>query len=296
MGPLVSALFDGDDPLADPRERGRLHYVLEQRHRLLDELEALLKQAVRSSPILMCLDDMQWADSGSLVALQTLPSRLANVPIVWLAAFRAGQTPPVPRAAMEALRRSGADSLLLAPLEAQATREIVTDVVRARPDQALLALAQRAHGSPFLLMEMLRGLEEERLLRIEAGCASLIEAKLPRRVRDSMRDRLSRMSEMAGRLASVAAVLGRTSRSNNSRRSWTCPRWRCSLRSTSCYVPSCSSNSTAPWASGTISCGRRCRQPCRHPRTEPCNGRRSTRCSPHRFLRWRLRRPSRPAP
>lgn len=210
MGPFVSALFDGNDPMADQQERGRLHYLPEQRHRLLDELEALLEQAVRRSPILMCLDDMQWADTGSLVALQTLPSRLANAPIVWLTAFRAGQTPPGPQATMEALRRSGADSLLLAPLEAEATKEIVTDVVRARPDQALLALAQRAHGSPFLLMEMLRGLEEERLLRIEAGCASLIDARLPRRVRDSMRDRLSRMSEMAGRLASVAAVLGRT--------------------------------------------------------------------------------------
>jgi DNA-binding CsgD family transcriptional regulator/tetratricopeptide (TPR) repeat protein len=210
MGPFVSALFDGDDPLADPEERGRLHYSAEQRHRLLDELETLLEQAVLRSPILLCLDDMQWADAGSLVALQTLPSRLANAPIVWLAAFRAGQTPPGPRATMEALRRSGADSLLLASLEAQATEEIVTDVVRARPDQALLGLAQRAHGSPFLLMELLRGLEEERLLRIESGRASLIEAKLPRRVRDSMRDRLSRMSEMAGRLAGIATVLGRT--------------------------------------------------------------------------------------
>ncbi|WP_436535901.1 ATP-binding protein [Actinoplanes sp. HUAS TT8] len=210
MAPLVSALFDGADPMADPEERGRLHYLLEHRHRLLDELQAVLDQAVRRSPILLCLDDMQWADAGSLVALQTLPVRLAGVPIVWLAAFRAGQTPPGPRAAIETLRGSGADSLLLASLEAAATEEIVTDVVRARPDPALLALAQRAHGSPFLLMEMLRGLEEERLLRIEAGCASLIEAKLPRRVRDGMRDRLSRMSELAGRLAGVAAVLGRS--------------------------------------------------------------------------------------
>ncbi|NMO49938.1 AAA family ATPase [Actinoplanes sp. TBRC 11911] len=210
MGPFVSALFDGHDPMADPGKRGRLHYSLEQRHRLLDELEALLEQAALRSPILLCLDDMQWADAGSLVALQTLPSRLANVPIVWLAAFRAGQIPPGPRATLEALRGWGADSLLLTPLEAQATEEIVTDVVRARPDQALLGLAQRAHGSPFLLMEMLRGLEEERLLQVESGRASLIEARLPRRVRDSMRDRLSRMSEMAGRLASIAAVLGRT--------------------------------------------------------------------------------------
>jgi DNA-binding CsgD family transcriptional regulator len=210
MGPFVSALFDGNDPMAEPEERGRLHYLLEQRHRLLDELEALLEHTVLHSPILLCLDDMQWADAGSLVALQTLPVRLASVPIVWLAAFRAGQTPPGPRATIEALRRSGADSLLLAPLEAVATEEIVTDFVRARPDEALLGLAQRAHGSPFLLMEMLRGLEEERLIRIESGCASLVEAKLPGRVRDSMRDRLSRMSEMAGRLASIAAVLGRT--------------------------------------------------------------------------------------
>ena len=210
MGPFVSAVFDGSDPIVEPRERARLHYPLEQRHRLLDELEAVLEQAALCSPILLCLDDMQWADAGSLIALQALPSRLANAPIVWLAAFRAGQIPSGPRATVEALRRSGADSLLLTPLEEEATEQIVTDVVRARPDQALLGLAQRAHGSPFLLMELLRGLEEERLLHVDSGHASLIEAKLPGRVRDSMRDRLSRMSEMAARLAGIATVLGRT--------------------------------------------------------------------------------------
>jgi hypothetical protein len=81
--------------------------------------------------------------------------------------------------------------------------------MRAEPDHALLELAERAHGSPFLLMELLSGLRDEELVRIEAGQAELVEARLPHRVRDSMRERLRGMSVPAREAAIVAASLGR---------------------------------------------------------------------------------------
>jgi hypothetical protein len=50
---------------------------------------------------------------------------------------------------------------------------------------------------------------DERLVDIRAGHATLVEARLPLRVRDSMRRRLGRMSAPARRVAAVAASMGR---------------------------------------------------------------------------------------
>jgi predicted ATPase len=61
------------------------------------------------------------------------------------------------------------------------------DVLGARPDDALLALAEGVHGNPFFLTELLSGLREERLVEVDGERARLVESRLPRRVRDTMR-------------------------------------------------------------------------------------------------------------
>lgn len=48
--------------------------------------------AARVKPVLICLDDRHWADAGTTEALRSLPMRLAGAPIVWLIAYRAGQS------------------------------------------------------------------------------------------------------------------------------------------------------------------------------------------------------------
>src|SRR5690348_5385101 len=70
-------------------------------------------------------------------------------------------------------------------------------------------MAQRSHGSPFLLVELLHGLRDEGLVRVGSERAELLEMRLPARVRAGMRERLEGMSDLAHRAALVASVLGR---------------------------------------------------------------------------------------
>ena len=207
---LSTALFDGAQPVLDRGERARLHQLPEQRYLLLDELESLLERAAMRFPLLLCLDDMQWADSVSRAALRSLPVRLAASPIVWLVAYRPGRESGELRRAVEGLVNSGAPTCVLGPLDAAATGQVVRDVMRAKPDDALLSLAQRAHGNPFLLVELLRGLLEEALVAIESDRVRLVDGRLPARVSDSMRDRLARMTDFAIQVADVASVLDRS--------------------------------------------------------------------------------------
>jgi DNA-binding CsgD family transcriptional regulator len=206
---LMEALFEGPSPILERPALGDAHASPEQRYWLLQDLEALLEGAALEGPLLVCLDDLQWADSGTAAALRALPSRLATVPIGWVIALRPGQGSPQVRSTVEFLERGGAAKIPLGPLDHAGVAQMAADVLGAVPDSELLKMAERPAGSPFLLVELLSGLREEGLVRVESGRAELVERRLPHRVSQSMRLRLERMSDLSRRVATVAAALGR---------------------------------------------------------------------------------------
>jgi DNA-binding CsgD family transcriptional regulator len=209
LAALMDALFEGPAPLLDRSALPDSHTSREQRYWLLQDIQTLLEQAAMRDPILICLDDLQWADGGTGAAIRSLPVRLASLPIGWVLAMRPVEADcDLGRGAAE-LVRAGAERTVLGRLDQAAVAKVAADVLGAAPDDALLALAEGVHGNPFFLSELLSGLRDERLVDIHAGHATLVEARLPLRVRDSMRRRLSRMSPTARSLAAVAASMGR---------------------------------------------------------------------------------------
>src|SRR5438552_8603324 len=88
LATLLAALFDGAEPLLDPSSLPALHAQPEQRFWLLRDLQQLLERAALESPLLVSIDDAQWADGGTTAAIRTLPMRLMGLPIAWVVALR----------------------------------------------------------------------------------------------------------------------------------------------------------------------------------------------------------------
>ena len=88
---LIEALFNGEPPLLDRSALPSTHASPEQRFWLLQDIQGLLERAAMGGPVLVCLDDLQWADNGTAAALRALPQRLADLPVVWLLATRPGR-------------------------------------------------------------------------------------------------------------------------------------------------------------------------------------------------------------
>jgi DNA-binding CsgD family transcriptional regulator len=169
---------------------------------IVHELHGVLEQAALERPLVIVVDDVQWADGATLLALSLLPERLSGSAVLWLLAQRSGEGRPAVRQATQRLERQGAERLTLGPLSSDAVAEVIADVLQTPAVERLRTLAGPARGNPFLLVELLEGLREEGRLAADADHAP------PRRVRNLLRDRLDRLSPEAGHAVQVAAVLG----------------------------------------------------------------------------------------
>ena len=153
LAPLLRALFDGAVPLLERSALPAVRGGPEQRYWLVQDLESLLEGAAVAGPVLVCLDDLQWADGGTLAALRALPARLESVPVAWVLAARMIQPGSAVDGVVEQLASQGARRIVLEPLTPEAVAEFASEVMGASPEQALLELAADAAGNPFFLVE-----------------------------------------------------------------------------------------------------------------------------------------------
>lgn len=180
--------------------------------RRIGQLRELLEQRAATVPVLVCLDDVQWASPATLLALRTLPRKLARYPVAWILARSTSWQDGHTDLLFRFLERDGATRIGLGPLGGDAVAALLADAFGMPPDQRLLALADGAAGNPSLLTELIEGLREENAVKVTSGRALLISAQLPQRIHRVAQQRLDELSKRARHLLQTAAVLGRSFR------------------------------------------------------------------------------------
>jgi DNA-binding CsgD family transcriptional regulator len=153
------------------------------------------------------LEDIHWADNGTLLALRSLATARPKAPVLWVLTARTGAGGPGVQETLSVLQRADAAVVRVAAMSASAVAEMVCDAVRANAGESLLSLAAKAHGNPFLVGELVGGLGEEGRLNVSGGRAVASGHALPRRLGAGMQQRLDLLSEGASEVVRVAAVL-----------------------------------------------------------------------------------------
>jgi DNA-binding NarL/FixJ family response regulator len=173
----------------------------------ISQIGAHLEQRAAATPVLVCLDDLQWASPATLAALRTLSLDLKRHPVAWLLA-RSSTPERDADYLFSLLEKDGATRVTLAPLDQNAVAAMLTGAFGVPPGQALLDLAGGAAGNPLLLTELIRGLGGDKAVRVTGDRAVLLSAQLPRHVHRVAQRRLDGLGKQARHLVVTASVLG----------------------------------------------------------------------------------------
>ena len=204
---LFMATLSADPPVGDAEALRQLGGSADLRYWVVHDLANAIHAAAAETPLAIVLEDIHWADNGTLLALRSLATARPDVAVLWVLTARTGAGGPAVQETLSVLQRANATFVRLAAMSPDAVADMVCDAVRANADESLLNLAAKAHGNPFLVSELVGGLGEEGRLNLSGGRAVATGHALPRRLGASMQQRLDLLSDGAAEVVRVAAVL-----------------------------------------------------------------------------------------
>jgi class 3 adenylate cyclase len=182
------------------------------RFRLFDSITTFLKNASRSQPLALVLDDLHWADKPSLLLLQFLSRELRGARLLVLATYRdveVRRQHPLSQALGELNREGLSQRILLRGLTARDVARFVEITAGAAPPPALVeAVYRETEGNPFFVNEVVRLLVADGRLESPEQVKSW-SVTIPQSVREVVGRRLDHLSEACNRVLTVASVIGR---------------------------------------------------------------------------------------
>ncbi|MEV6874681.1 BTAD domain-containing putative transcriptional regulator [Amycolatopsis sp. NPDC051128] len=173
LRPLLDAL--GVHPRATDERRAGLAARLAERpgEDPVDGVLGLVRELCAEAPLVLAVDDLQWADDATLRVWRYLSRETRQLPLLLIGASR-----PVPRpAALDDLRAEIDNDdirvLALPPLAETAACELATELVGAPPGPSLRLLVSYAAGNPRYVGEIVEALLARSMIVLDGVHAHL---------------------------------------------------------------------------------------------------------------------------
>ena len=214
------------------KRRGTMSLQVEQSY-LFQQFTNVLLSVARTHPLLLIMDDIQWADAASISLLFHLGRRLADADsrVLITCAYRPEEVAldrsspisgrierhPLAKVLSEFKRTSGDLWVKLEQPEEQVGRGFVNALLDAEPNRLAeefrAALFRRTEGHPLFTVELLRAMKEKGDLRKDAKGrwieGTTLEWKMfPARVEAVIEERINRLDPNLQEILNVASVEG----------------------------------------------------------------------------------------
>jgi DNA-binding CsgD family transcriptional regulator len=174
---------------------------------ILHRLYWLCANLAAVGPLCVVVDDAHWADAPSLRYLAFLLTRLEELDVALIVATRPREAGADGELLATLATDPSAELIRLPPLTRAAVAQLVESRLAGIADPGFVDACLRAtRGTPFLVRELVEALSEDGVAST-AECAQHVERIGARTVGRSIRLRLRRLPEHAGRLARALAVL-----------------------------------------------------------------------------------------
>ena len=198
-----------------------------QQTQLFEQFSNVLRALAAKVPLLILLDDLQWADGASISLLFHLGRRIESARILILGTYREeevalgrdGARHPLEKVVGEFRQTLGNVLLELEEQEREESRHFLDELLDTEPNELSeffrSALYERTGGHPLFSIELLRSMQERGdLIRDEQGRwvegPALKWDQLPEKVEAVIRERITRLDNELRELLSVASVEGET--------------------------------------------------------------------------------------
>ena len=178
-----------------------------------EAVRVLLRVGAEGHGVLLVLEDLHWSDPESMAVVEYLADNLESTRVLCVATLRDDASGPISEVVHRLVDRRVSEAWELRPLDEDGVRRLLVDCLRCDhvPD-AVVELASRADGVPFLVEELIAGAVSAGSLRsIGTGWESspALDPVVPRSFADSVRQRLDGLTEQARDVVRAAAVFGR---------------------------------------------------------------------------------------
>jgi len=191
-----------------------------ERYRVHESFATLFRELARVRPLVVAIDDLQWADEATLELIPYLAARLRDERVLLVGTYRSDELHrlhPLKSAFTQLERGRLTERVELRALDRAGTSAVIQAALRLDEPplkQLVAAIDERCEGNPFFIEEMLKTLVErgalvprENVWRPEQLAAA---TTIPDSVRDVVEQRMSRMDPVARHVVQVAAVIGPT--------------------------------------------------------------------------------------
>ncbi|MCX5215407.1 AAA family ATPase [Kitasatospora sp. NBC_00240] len=192
-GPAGSVL-GGVDPVLAALERARV---------LIDNLCA-------DSPLILMIDDIQWADEASMIVWHRLAQAVDQLPLLLIAVSRTAPRRPAVARLRQSVLATGAVLIQAGPLSGEQLSDLVLRMTGAPAGPRLRAFLDQTSGNPLYARELITTLLGSGRIELGPDLAELEgpDAGLPESLAAVVRRRLSTLSPSAREMLGVAALFG----------------------------------------------------------------------------------------
>lgn len=191
-----------------------------EQQRIFDSFASWCEALAAHTPLLLLVEDVHWADGGTLALLRHLARRARKARLLLLMTYRdteveSDEAHPLNAILLDLNRERLAEHLNLARLSREHTRDLLAAMLATTGEispEFLDGLYHETEGNPFFVEEVCKGLIEQGKLYHAGGMwrrADMQTMFIPPSVRGAIMARVERLPTPAQEVLRLAAVLGR---------------------------------------------------------------------------------------
>jgi len=184
---------------------------------ILKNVREVLIRATDLRPLVLVIEDLQWADASSIELMESLFQLVESRRILFINVYRSGYKDTGDRVSLSTRERFPArcHEITLEPLDRRGSEALIKTILKTSvlPHHLEEQIIERTGGNPYFIEEVMQSLIDEKGILLKNGMFQVTrriqEIAIPRTVNDVLMARIDRLEENTRNLVRTASVIGK---------------------------------------------------------------------------------------